>query len=758
MASTEPPTKGPKKRRLRGSCDDCRKHKVRCDSSIMPDGICTNCKSFNSECTHNMFRTTGGTGKRRVRNQHTLFSDEKTPQKQPSPKPKDIVDGLLRQTYLPPPDREPLVQLLFEISRYARTLEQKLNGSRTTQSSSSDHDSGSATSPESDHAVAPDEERVIVDIQTLPEHMKRITLESINSRFIGKNSSVAFLNAVIDPSGRKGAVARLTRPIYWTPLAWENPPEPVPVLDFPPDDLLHHLVDLYFREINIFAMILHRPTFEKSLVEGLHHRDYKFGSVVLAVCALASKNSSDTRVIIPCEHGELSAGWKWFRQIKRPFTTQTAELATVLDLQLCCLYVTFQLHAGQFESCWLLCAMGILQAQAVGALRLRTPGGEPLTIDAELIRRCCFYLSIFDSVVGACSGRPTTPLGKDLGLPLAVDDEHLIKSDLTLAVKQPPGTPALGEYFNAFISLNKIFTLSWRTSGTPQDYSGTRKLEPETVVELDSRLNQWACDLPEHLLWNPYQENDVFFAQSAALYASFYHIQILVHRPFIQAAGSSAVKSLAICANAARSCATIIGVKCRRPLTLSSSILKAIFDCAVVLLLNISGAKRTGLALDIDRELLDVYKFLEFLHLAEPRYQNAGRLYDSLSEAMNASHLPLPSFPPRPSDVPNSNQLKPLPPLPDTTHNSLSWSDDLATLPMAVEDLSSLPIYGSLEPFDMDMLDVSVGGLPYHNYTNMPPVDSDMNTDHYLAHWLPYLSTVDEVTQAMQGVQGSFGA
>ncbi|KAK7045024.1 fungal-trans domain-containing protein [Favolaschia claudopus] len=768
-----------KRRRMANPCDICRRQKVRCDSSVMPDGKCTNCKSFNSECTHNTPRGRGNKGTRRVRTEDTdpVVIPEETPQvhsgakiaqsvsqtvqKESTPPratTKDIVDGLLREIYAPPPDRESAVTLLLEVSRYARSLEMDLDTSRQAQSPASSSDSGSSTTaistaslaPESDRGYEQTGEEVLVDIQKLPEHIKRVTLDGADRRFFGKNSSIAFLNAAVKPSGGLPG-PRLTRPIYWTPVPWENPPDPPVNYEFPPDDLLQHLVNIYFQQINIFWPILHRPSFEKSLADGLHRRDPLFGAVVLAVCSVASRNSPDPRVLLTCEHGGLSAGWRWFRQIRRPFTGQTVKGATLYELQLCCLYITFQQSCGQYECCWILCGTGILQAQDIGALRARSPDTPP-TIEDELIKRVCYYLSIFDSVSSACFGRPRVRLPDDLELPIACDDEWLGHPDERLAFRQPEGRPAVGEFFNAYIELFKIFTMTWRGAGTRQDFTGTRVLEPETLAELDSRLNQWAREIPEHLLWNPYQENDVFFAQSAALYAAFYYVQVLIHRPFIQAKSTSAFRSLAICTNAARSCATVAGVKARRAFAPNYYFVKSVFDCAIVLLLNVSGASKTGLTLDVDRELVDVYKFMEFLRLTESRYQNAGRLYDCLCEVLSASKLPLPpqspvQLPPAPAPTKPVEELTAAAPGP--------WPE----LPMAVEDLSSLPIYESFRfgdaQQDVNMRDISfaevdAGGLPYQNYTNIKPLSAEMDTDHYLSYWMPYLSTVDGVTQAMQ--------
>ncbi|KAI5890684.1 uncharacterized protein SCHCODRAFT_02351130 [Schizophyllum commune H4-8] len=41
-----------KKRRRPGACDNCKKRKIRCDSSRMPNNICSQCVSYGVQCTH----------------------------------------------------------------------------------------------------------------------------------------------------------------------------------------------------------------------------------------------------------------------------------------------------------------------------------------------------------------------------------------------------------------------------------------------------------------------------------------------------------------------------------------------------------------------------------------------------------------------------------------------------------------------------------------------------------------------------------
>ena len=85
---------------------------------------------------------------------------------------------------------------------------------------------------------------------------------------------------------------------------------------FPPDDLISHLIDLYFEKINLFYPLLHRPTFERSVAEGLHHADYWFGALLLLVCANGSKYADDSRVRWEGEVDCRSNGWRWFQQVQ----------------------------------------------------------------------------------------------------------------------------------------------------------------------------------------------------------------------------------------------------------------------------------------------------------------------------------------------------------------------------------------------------------------------------------------------------------
>ena len=101
--------------------------------------------------------------------------------------------------------------------------------------------------------------------------------------------------------------------------------------NFPPDDLLDTLVNVYFAEVNNTSPLLHEPTFRRGLEDGLHYRCGGFGGTVLLVCAIASRFMHDLRgggVSHP-----QSAGWDWFAEVERTRRLPIAP-AQIYDLQI----------------------------------------------------------------------------------------------------------------------------------------------------------------------------------------------------------------------------------------------------------------------------------------------------------------------------------------------------------------------------------------------------------------------------------------
>ena len=114
----------------------------------------------------------------------------------------------------------------------------------------------------------------------------------------------------------------------------------------------------------------------------------------------------------------------------------------------------------------------------------------------------------------------------------------------------------------------------------PYQYHADPDYAQNVVSELDSELNKFISTIPDHctsaicsyqpvsyltlfrpVRWNPQQENYIYRNQSALLYASYYTVQITVHRSFVplpRRPSPISFPSLAICTNAARSCIRIL--------------------------------------------------------------------------------------------------------------------------------------------------------------------------------------------------------
>jgi hypothetical protein len=171
--------------------------------------------------------------------------------------------------------------------------------------------------------------------------------------------------------------------------------------NFPEPELLLQLVDLYFECTNLFTPLLHRPTFERSVVENLHHHDAQFAMVLLLVCAIGVRFSDDTRIPRQFD-APTSPGWVWFHQAQKMRRPELMKLS-LYDLQGYCVRlvdhdvlpsssILFQLSAMFLEhTCpdtvrWNLVGIGIRLAQEVGAHRRVKYGKDP-SVQSELWKR-----------------------------------------------------------------------------------------------------------------------------------------------------------------------------------------------------------------------------------------------------------------------------------------------------------------------------------------------------------------------------------
>ncbi|KAA1476288.1 hypothetical protein DENSPDRAFT_843202 [Dentipellis sp. KUC8613] len=633
----------PKKRRVQSqrACDRCRQKKVRCNGAQKP-GRCSTCEAYDYECTYNEAAKKRGPSKRYVDTLEARLEKMEDLLKKAYPENGDSPskDGGQRS----------------QSADYARMTPPRGGGPPTTTHSSP----GGATEDQefSDDCYEPSE---------LVQHqLSALCLHPMSNRFFGKSSGATLLQTALDLkseySGVKqepmGQLGGLRRRDAWAMHPWE-------IASFqprwrgytyPPPDLLVALIELFFANINIYMPLLHRPTFEAAVADGLQYRDAGFGGVLLLVCATAAHFSDDERVLLPGtgEHWH-SCGWQWFDQVQ---LTHRSILAAgcLCDLQIYALAVLFLHGCSPPHACWTTVGIGIRLAQDVGAHRQKMYSSTPNTED-ELLKRAFWVLIVLDRWLSSILGRPLSISEEDYDVeyPIECDDEYWDHPDPELNFKQPADKPSVMAHFTTFLRLTAIHSYALKTiyatnkSRVMHGYGG-EEWEQHVVADIDSQLNSWLDSMPEHLRWDPRREDDVFLAQSGSLYSCYYYVQIQVHRPFIPSVrkpSSLSFPSLAICTNAARSCAHLVDVVRKRIRSaISPNFQVTAFLSGIVLLVSLWGAKRSGLTLDPDREMQDVYKCIQLMNDSEPRWHIAGRLRDLLIELSTISELPIPQHSP----------------------------------------------------------------------------------------------------------------
>ncbi|KAF8066999.1 fungal-specific transcription factor domain-containing protein [Lyophyllum atratum] len=662
--STEKLGQDSKRRRIQRACDVCRRKKIRCDGVQMPGNNCTNCMDYGLTCTYVEAAKKRGPPKSYVEKLENRVERLRSLIAKISPEALERLDDLSDTPVLASGSSNSLTQLDPKWhphdpapGRFIRHL-------------------GSNTAPPV--GLEDDTDNFLTD------HLEKLRLDTNDHRFFGKSSGLTLIKTALElkreymgtreggggTHDQDGTFSGVRRP-------WAHPlPSPAlqpPRYIYPPPDLLASLIDLYFVHVNRYLPLLHRPTFDRAVARGLHQTDAGFATILLLLCAVAGRYSDDPRVMDDPEDdmsGEErrnahSCGWKWFVQVSL-VKVDPLSAPSLYDLQFYALVGQFLQASSVPQACWTIVGVGIRVAQDVGAHRRKTQ--DVHTVEDELWKRAFWVLVCMDRLFSSSLGRPCSILDEDfdIDMPIECDDEYWEHPDPELRWRQPTPhkTPSIVVYFNVYIRLNQILAFLLRTvyainkSKILLGFVG-QQWEENIVAELDSALNAWVDNLPDHLRWDPTRTNDIFFNQSASLHCAYYHIQILVHRPFIPSPrkpnAALSFPSLAICTNAARACSHVLAAQGKRFKVAPQPLQTTAFSAGVVLLLSIWGGRRSGLSTDFAKEMGDVQKCMDVLKASESRWYLAGRLRDILCELASVGDLPLPQ---RSSNSPTSAAQK----------------------------------------------------------------------------------------------------
>ncbi|KAJ3841906.1 fungal-specific transcription factor domain-containing protein [Lentinula raphanica] len=665
-----------KKPRLPNACNNCRSRKgeqpvqqrlptttafpnifIGSQIAIMPGNICSNCIAYKMVCIRDLGKKRGP----RIgipRGQRPIES---------------IVDAILsiRRPFEIPKDPVKVKDILVQLATHIKTLQEDNDRLRQVVSSKV-VPSNETTPPSEQEAELSSSSRIINDqlptsdgysIEDLTQTFDLLEYDDNCTRHFGSSSSRTFVKAALeiqkeyaDNVGLIDARPSFKRLDFWLVQPWQKikAEKPFPPFEFPPDDLMFDLFDLYFTHLNPIFLILHRPSFLKSVAEGLHHNDRAFGGLVLGVCALGARFSNDTRVLEDYTTSERSSGWKWIRQIQ-PIRHSYVEAASLSEIQMYLIYITFVGSSTTPEVCWILISIGVRLLQDIGAHRKQPSDSKP-TVESESWKRAFWMMNMYDIFVSTMLGRPRCMSQNDFDteLPIDCDDEYWENPDPNLSFQQPPGIPSSTSYWISLLKLMNILGLTLhtihgvRSSDIWSASVGLTKQEwtKTILLELDSLLNNWINEIPAHLKWDPNRENSQHFDQSVVLYTTYYWIQIMVHRPFIPTRGEDTqpdIPSLAICANAARSCLRILEIQQQRKSNalIAPTVIMSVCHCSIMMLMNmwrrkhLSGSSSSS----ITTELSGVHRAINALHAIEQRWEYAGRLADILTEVISVSHF-----------------------------------------------------------------------------------------------------------------------
>ncbi|KAE9394585.1 hypothetical protein BT96DRAFT_998390 [Gymnopus androsaceus JB14] len=636
-----------RKRRAIKACDECHRRKVKCEESSIPE-ICSNCLGLGIECTH--FVQKKKRGPKTKLNQAEQPSDIKS-----------LISTILSapKTVVIPKDESLMREMLVSLASYGRNLEKQLEQALEQRSSSSPPPPPvSKPSPFSDTSEDVDdpEESLTLQVKSL----------SLDDEFYNRHERaviLCFFTALsIRDEANGGSSAKTIsvgtrRSEFWVRAPWHRfLPEPEdPTYVFPQPDLFRDLLTLYFEKQHIVYPVLHRQTFERQVyVDQLHLTDRRFGAVVLAVCALGSKVSNDPRTLADGTKDLRSAGWRYFEQI-RLMKTRFTGASSLYDIQLySVLGRNLLIPDSSIRYSLVLDWTWYTAAQEVGAHRKGNVTKKPAQtrLEQEMWKRAFWSIISTDLYMCIALGRPRSTREDDFDLefPPECDDEYWeIPSNPQMEFTQPIGKPSHMSYWHHFMKLLRI-------AGLVKDHLfTTRKAAPwldsspentnKIVMELDSALNSWVDELPEHLKWDPNRSDEILFAQTVMMHSNYYWVQIQIHKLFIRPGPLSTgnFPSLAICTNASRAFIHMLDVYMARPeMPLLPNYMAPTFVAATMLLINLWTSIRVKSSYDPRNDMNDVSNCLKHLAKYETRYEYAGRLFDILEAVISVSQMPPP--------------------------------------------------------------------------------------------------------------------
>ncbi|KAI8076755.1 fungal-specific transcription factor domain-containing protein [Halteromyces radiatus] len=262
---------------------------------------------------------------------------------------------------------------------------------------------------------------------------------------------------------------------------------------------------------------------------------------------------------------DVPLGWSdHFFEQSQAFITQTSTLATLSKVQS---IILIHNHSGNLDSkssaCWLLGGLAVRLAQGLGLYRDCEEWDIPDS-EKETRKRVWWALYVTDRFHSASLGRPISIRDEDTdaGYPDASttwkevmdepdDDEDCDGPRFPSATHKPENATEKVEIYQLFIQLVKLSEILGRILQglyTPKAQRLSHEQGSDAIVtRLDHELTEWRFGFPKALQrtnFGDFDENTGYLSPViATILICYYGLLVLLHRPFIERAGTGKSKA-----------------------------------------------------------------------------------------------------------------------------------------------------------------------------------------------------------------------
>ncbi|KAI7945867.1 hypothetical protein MJO29_012255 [Puccinia striiformis f. sp. tritici] len=320
---------------------------------------------------------------------------------------------------------------------------------------------------------------------------------------------------------------------------------------YPEPDLEVELIKIYFENFHPFLPILHPTNFHRLHRYGLAQTDQSFRTLCLLMFNIASRHSTDPRVLIDLAGNKQSS--RQFSGLRYAYAAYLSLFqlfnhhTNLFDLQAFVLLAISSLNALQPTISWIFVEQGLLRAQEAGAHREVHPVWNANPLQDYLRRQAFFQLYELSHKISATLGRTPSMQAEDFDLKPPVtqpgDPLGIFINPYTRI------TPEVQEIYIAFdlvrvsllqvgslYSMLPLLNLMKTSQGNHPHHpelgigSSSAKSLKALVDQIDHYATRWFDQLPIFLKRSNVQSGPEQLMFSVLVTTSYYEFQQLIHR------------------------------------------------------------------------------------------------------------------------------------------------------------------------------------------------------------------------------------